>query len=393
LTFTMSAGVITMNGVKVTCAQQNVTLAAADATNPRIDVLYVDDTGTFGKITGTPAATPSQPTVDPTSQLFLTFVNVPATATSITGITNENIYLEDTEWTTTVIGSGVTKNSTTNPFAGTKDVEFTNTPAASGIKFVRSSAMSYDGDGNLQLQIRSKATWNSKRWLTLQWYLAGVAKGQPVVLKSGTFGFDSSVTSSYQLVVINKLQFAVPSGTNVDELRILDVGGALGAYIDNIILQTNGTSIGGNGSGGLTQDQADARYVQLVNEATAPQIRAATAGKYVAADKLIAAAVPQTLTDQATIAWDMSLGFNAKVTLGGTRTFGAPTNPKQGITYALEVIQDGTGNRTVTWNAAFKWGSAGTPTLSTAAGKRDFVFLYCYDAVTPEFRATFNKDS
>jgi hypothetical protein len=285
LTFDMAAGSFNLNGSLITAAQQQITLTTADATNPRIDVIYVDDTGTIGKVTGTAAASPSQPAVDPTSQLFLTFVQVPATATTVAGITNENIYLEDTEWPSTVIGSGVTKASTSNPYAGTKDVEFTNTPAASGIKFVRASAISFDGEGNLLFRIRSKATWGTKRWLTLQWFLAGVAKGAPVVLKSGTFGFDSSVTASYQLAVISKLQFAVPAGTNVDEFRVLDVGGAIGLYLDNIILQSNGTSAGGSGSTGITQAQADARYAPkgLLTAASLTQNTARLLGRATAA--------------------------------------------------------------------------------------------------------------
>jgi hypothetical protein len=129
------------------------------------------------------------------------------------------------------------------------------------------------------------------------------------------------------------------------------------------------------------------------DEATAAQIQAGTASKAVAADKLIAAAAPQTLTDGATIAWDMAAGFNAKVTLGDNRTLGTPTNPHVGLTYVLEVIQDATGSRTMTWPASFNWGSAGTPTLSTAASKVDIITLYCRDAATPKFRAVFNKDS
>lgn len=126
--------------------------------------------------------------------------------------------------------------------------------------------------------------------------------------------------------------------------------------------------------------------------ASAAEARAGSvSNKAIAPDVLHTAALPQTLTDGATISWDMSAALNAKVTLGGNRTIAAPTNPKEGITYALEVAQDGTGNRTVTWNAAFDFGSAGTPTLSTGASKRDFVFLYCYDASTPKFRASFSK--
>lgn len=80
--------------------------------------------------------------------------------------------------------------------------------------------------------------------------------------------------------------------------------------------------------------------------------------------------VTQTLTDGATINWDVSSGNIAKVTLGGNRTFAAPSNLKDG-SYILHVIQDGTGSRTITWNAAFKWVGGVAPVLSTTAGARD----------------------
>lgn len=83
-----------------------------------------------------------------------------------------------------------------------------------------------------------------------------------------------------------------------------------------------------------------------------------------------------TLTDAATIAWDTSANQVTSVTLGGNRTFGAPTNQKDGGVYVLIVVQDGTGSRTITWNSVFKWVGATAPTLSTAASSRDqFVFV------------------
>lgn len=155
---------------------------------------------------------------------------------------------------------------------------------------------------------------------------------------------------------------------------------------------TNVTLTYNDGAGTLTIDAAGGGG--SVSFATAAEIRTGTeAAKAVAPDQLVASATPQTLTDGATINWDMASGYNAKVTLGGARTIAAPTNPKVGLTYVLEVIQDGGGGRTATWNSCFKWGAAGTPTLSTAAGKRDLVTLYCYDASTPEFRAIFSRDS
>lgn len=80
-----------------------------------------------------------------------------------------------------------------------------------------------------------------------------------------------------------------------------------------------------------------------------------------------------TLTDGATINWDVSTHDVAKVTLGGNRTMAAPTNLVDGHTYALRVIQDGTGSRTITWNSVFKWPDDTAPTLSTAAGAIDII--------------------
>ena len=81
------------------------------------------------------------------------------------------------------------------------------------------------------------------------------------------------------------------------------------------------------------------------------------------------------LTDAATIAWNTATGQTATFTFVSTnRTMGAPTNLKDGAFYALAVIQS-TGLNTLTWNAVFKWANGTAPTLSTAAGAKDyFVF-------------------
>jgi hypothetical protein len=79
-----------------------------------------------------------------------------------------------------------------------------------------------------------------------------------------------------------------------------------------------------------------------------------------------------TLTDGANIDWNLSTQQVATVTLGGNRTFNAPTNLVNGGFYALAVIQDATGSRTITWNSVFKWQDAAAPTLSTTGSAKDF---------------------
>jgi hypothetical protein len=98
----------------------------------------------------------------------------------------------------------------------------------------------------------------------------------------------------------------------------------------------------------------------------------------------------QNLSDAATVTWDTSAGQIATVTLGGNRTIAAPTNLKVG-TYILHIYQDGTGGRTATWNAIFKWTAGVAPPLSTAAGAHDvFSFVsdgtYLYGSFMPDVR-------
>jgi hypothetical protein len=83
-------------------------------------------------------------------------------------------------------------------------------------------------------------------------------------------------------------------------------------------------------------------------------------------------AATATLTDGATISWDVSQSQVAKVTLGGNRTMAAPTNLVDGAFYSLAVYQDATGSRTLTWNSVFKFVSGTAPMLSTGANAKDF---------------------
>lgn len=79
------------------------------------------------------------------------------------------------------------------------------------------------------------------------------------------------------------------------------------------------------------------------------------------------------LTDAASIAWNVSTAQVAKVTLGGNRTMAAPSNLVDGGTYVLRVSQDGTGSRTLAYNAVFKWPGGIAPVLSTGINALDIL--------------------
>ena len=84
-----------------------------------------------------------------------------------------------------------------------------------------------------------------------------------------------------------------------------------------------------------------------------------------------------TLTDGSSIDWNAATQDVCKVTLGGNRTLNAPTNPTTGQFISLLVIQDGTGSRTLSFNAIYEFKDDTAPTLTTTAAKGDvFVFRY-----------------
>lgn len=84
-----------------------------------------------------------------------------------------------------------------------------------------------------------------------------------------------------------------------------------------------------------------------------------------------------TLTDGATVTWDVSSAPVCKLTLGGNRTISAPTNGATGQFISIAVIQDATGSRTLTWNSAYEFTGDTAPTLTTTVSKADvFVFRY-----------------
>lgn len=97
---------------------------------------------------------------------------------------------------------------------------------------------------------------------------------------------------------------------------------------------------------------------------------------------------PVALTDAATVATDASLGDHFRVTLGGNRTLGNPTNAVDGQRLLWEIIQDGTGSRTITLDTKFALGTDLTAvTLTTTASKRDFLGAF-YNSATDKFYVT-----
>jgi len=156
--FNISSAYYRITGDLYNSAATQLTLSTPDPTNDRIDVFAVDVNGAVVVIEGTPAATPVQPQVDPSTQLELTSVIVTAASTTPT-LTEEVVYDENTEWTGTSSGTGTANFASTNdPYQGTVSIETTN--IQNGFQVVLDNGVDFDLTGYLTFgfQIKLKAS-------------------------------------------------------------------------------------------------------------------------------------------------------------------------------------------------------------------------------------------
>ena len=95
MTVAIAAGIVRIaSGALVTVTSGNGTITAADGTNPRIDLVSANDTGTKTVTAGTAAANPKAPAL-PAGNIALAMVYVPANDTTIAAnqITDKRVLL------------------------------------------------------------------------------------------------------------------------------------------------------------------------------------------------------------------------------------------------------------------------------------------------------------
>jgi len=234
-----------------------------------------------------------------------------------------------------------------------------------------------------------------------------------------TFSLGTQVGSPAQLLVSHDGVIQLPGtdyslasgGTQITfstapasgaSIFIVEISGAVGGPLDSdlngneLILDADGdTSITADTDDQIDIKIANADHVKLTSSSGDTVIQPSTDAKDIiikqfdgtelvnfndgAYSKFTAMAYfPEaTLTDGSSIDWNVLTSPVAKVTLAGNRTLNAATGAQAGQFVSLLIIQDGTGSRTVTFNAAYEFKDDTAPTLTTTASKGDlFVFRY-----------------
>ncbi len=173
----------------------------------------------------------------------------------------------------------------------------------------------------------------------------------------------------------------VSDGTAVDSINLESAGGITldaGTAASGIIYEDDGTEmlrIYNSSSDVIIQPKVNGKDI-IFHQYDGTSVLEINDGAY--ASFTAAAVAPEaTLTDGATISWNALTQQVAKVTLAGNRTLASASSGVTGEFISLLVIQDGTGSRTLTWNAAYEFASDTAPTLTTTADLGDlFVFRY-----------------
>lgn len=150
-----------------------------------------------------------------------------------------------------------------------------------------------------------------------------------------------------------------------------------GVYQPTSTLLTNIAALGTDG-----YIQKSGSSASTVAAATTAEYRTGTVAKPMEVDKTWTAAAVVALTDAATIALDLATGLNFSVTLGGNRTLGNPSNAKVGQSGEIQITQDGTGTRTLSFGTSYKFAANADKVLTTTAGHVDFLY---YHVITSTF--------
>lgn len=221
-TYDITDTVYYIEGVRYTSVATSVMLDAADSTNPRTDVIYLDASGSVGKMTGVASPSPAKPVVDPATQIELTSIQVAAGATSPTTVSDDYVYLENTEWTTSSSGSGSPNfNDATDPFSGSKCISVSSFAATAGgahcqLIFTDSAANGTTFTA-LHFRIRLSATLANSVRIGVTLYDGTSVVSNNISIANNQYGFSRNTVGTYQLITIPSGAF-IFTGSSFDKL-------------------------------------------------------------------------------------------------------------------------------------------------------------------------------
>lgn len=260
-------------GVDYTAAPTNLTISAADLTNPRYTVVYADTSGNVGMVDGTPSTPADIPQVDAMTQIVLGVYYIPVGSTEPEGLQKVNIYKENTEWTVTGTITGLDPNYTTNPFDGTKSLLLPQFTSSKYVEFTSAIPITIGNYTNMYFRHRQNTAQISGARLRFSWYNnTTLISTSTVDILNGDWGINPTKVNTWQFGSIPLALFNFNS-TAVNKLRITQIGNNGGnTQLDEIEINSlagtqpistqflPGSVAYGGANGQLTQDNPGFTY-------------------------------------------------------------------------------------------------------------------------------------
>jgi hypothetical protein len=195
---------------------------------------------------------------------------------------------------------------------------------------------------------------------------------QRVLANTLTSGETSTITFSVSVSSVLQASADIPGILVIDRIdsngnltptnvEYISFTGVSGSTVTGLTRGLAGTTAKGHSIGAVVEFVPDVTWADAINDVFTEQHTAT--GNHKVLDW-------NTVTDGATVTFDLTTYKKHRVTLGGNRTL-ALSNVSNGDTFIISLIQDGTGSRTVTWFSTIKWADGVTPTLTTTINKAD----------------------
>ena len=151
-----------------------------------------------------------------------------------------------------------------------------------------------------------------------------------------------------------------------DEINFLD-GSTAGTAVASKAVVLNATKDFNFGTGDVS-----ATDITATGDVITDEIKASTADTPVKfSNSTYQVPVAYTPAGAATAILDVSNSNIHSITMPAGNITIAISNETVGQCFLIEITQDGTGSRTVTWFSTIKWAGGSAPTLTTTASKRD----------------------
>ena len=226
----------------------------------------------------------------------------------------------------------------------------------------------------------SSGTISASRIPTLNQNTTGSAATLTTARNIGGVSFDGS--ANINLPGVNTSGNQDTSGNAATATKLATARTIAGVSFDgsaNISLNNNAITNGAgyitsaDGGNAATLDSIDSsQFLRSDADDSTNNVITITNGLAFGADAKCPAAL-SSLSDGSTITVDFTSGIHHSVTLGGNRTFGDPSNTGSAVgqSGSIFITQDGTGSRTASFHADYKFVGGTAPTLSTAANAVD----------------------